>query len=511
MNEVEDWFKVKKYPHIGKPIKIKHYNRVKTYVENTDKIRTHRFLPFIHKTILKRKFRADISNPKKTPSGKRFRFKDKPKDRPILYASHLDAMIFSKYNSLLIEAYEKYIETKPFNESVVAYRKIPVEKGKKGNKCNIDFAKSAFEYINSNRERKLTVIVADITKFFQNIDHQILKRKWAEVLNEPTLSPDHYNIFKAITRIKYVESQQLFEACDKTVYVERGIPNSSTKKECVKKRIDDIKYFKEKNVVSFCDKDEFLENHLNLIISQNNKKGIPQGSPISATLANIYMLDFDNIICNIIKKANGFYQRYSDDLIIVCDRDREENVLSTLIETIKGDKVRLSIEPEKTKLYHFEIIEGFFKCSAIDIDSKELNSKKPLEYLGFSYDGQRVLIKTSGFSKFYRSMKGAFHRATAYALHSKNPDKSLFKSRLYKRFTHKGYERRLIYRPLKDDPKTYKKTKKYDWGNYLSYVYKADKSMISINSNNEIKRQSRKSWSEFHKLMKYHEKKLIKK
>jgi len=96
MKEVEDWFKVKKYSHIGKPIKIKHYNRVKTYVENTDKIRTHRFLPFIHKTILKRKFRADISNSKKTPSGKRFRFKDKPKDRPILYASHLDAMIFSK-------------------------------------------------------------------------------------------------------------------------------------------------------------------------------------------------------------------------------------------------------------------------------------------------------------------------------------------------------------------------------------------------------------------------------
>ena len=50
-------------------------------------------------------------------------------------------------------------------------------------------------------------------------------------------------------------------------------------------------------------------------------------------------------------------------------------------------------------------------------------------------------------------MKGAFHRAAAYALHSKNPDKSLFKSRLYKRFTHKGYERRLVYRPLKDDPK----------------------------------------------------------
>ena len=418
-------------------------------------------------------------------------------------------MVFSKYNSLLIDAYEKYIETKPFNESVVAYRKIPLVKGKKGNKCNIDFAKSAFEYINTNRERKLTVIVADFTKFFQNIDHKILKRKWAEVLNEPTLSPDHYNVFKAITRVKHVESQQLFEACNKIVYVERGIPNSSTKKECVKKRIKDIKYFKEKNVVSFCDKDDFLKNHLNLIISKNSSKGIPQGSPISATLANIYMLDFDKEIYDVIKKVNGFYQRYSDDLIIVCDRIDEENIIDTLLETIKGETVKLSISPEKTKLYHFENIDDYFKCCAVNIETKEVNSKKPLEYLGFTYDGQRVLIKTSGFSKFYRTMKGAFHRATAYALHSKNPDKSLFKSRLYKRFSHKGYQRRLIYRPLKHDPKTYKKTKKYDWGNYLSYVYKADKSMSSINANSEIKRQSRKLWSEFHKLMKYHEKRLI--
>ena len=74
--------------------------------------------------------------------------------------------------------------------------------------------------------------------------------------------------------------------------------------------------------------------------------------------------------------------------------------------------------------------------------------------------------------------------------------------------THKGYERRLIYRPSKHDPKTYKKTKKYDWGNYLSYVYKANKSMNTINLNNEIKRQIRKSWSEFHRLMRFHEKKL---
>lgn len=62
-------------------------------------------------------------------------------------------MIFSKYNTILAESYEKHIENKPFNKCIVAYRKIPVIEGQKGNKCNIDFAKSAFEYIKANKEK----------------------------------------------------------------------------------------------------------------------------------------------------------------------------------------------------------------------------------------------------------------------------------------------------------------------------------------------------------------------
>jgi len=511
MEEFEEWFKIKKYPHIGKAITIKDYNRVKMYVNNPDKIRKHSFLPFIHKTLLKRKFRADKSILEKNPSGKRQRIKDKPKERPIFFASHLDAIIFSKYNNILVEAYEKYIKDKPFNESIVAYRKIPVTKGEKGNRCNIDFAKSAFEFIKSNQNSKLTVIVADITSFFDNLNHKILKKKWAEVLNEKALPPDHFNIFKSLTRIKYVESNQLFDAYNQTVYVERGVPNFAKKKIRIKKKVNDIKYFKEKKVVSYCGKKEFLKNNLNLIKSKNNITGIPQGSPISATLANIYMLDFDRVIFEKIVAINGFYQRYSDDLIIVIERQYEEDIIKLIRETINGEFAKLIIEPQKTKLYHFEMMYELFKGFAINETTKVPCSNKPLEYLGFSFDGQRVLIKNAGFSKFYRSMKSAFNRAVSFAINSKNPDKSLFKSRLYKRFTYKGANRKLIHRPLKSNPKVYKPSKEYDWGNYLTYVNKADDAMKTINDNNTIKKQSRKVWSKFHRLMRLHELKLVKK
>ena len=290
--------------------------------------------------------------------------------------------------------------------------------------------------------------------------------------------------------------------------VERGVPNSSTLKKYVRKKINSTKYFKEKNAVAYCEKDEFLKNNLGLIISKDNKIGIPQGSPISATLANIYMLDFDEKIFYEIENKHGFYQRYSDDLIIVFEQKYEDDIIKLLRETISGDSVKLTIEPRKTKLFHFEMINGFFKGFAVDETTKRPNNNKSLEYLGFSFDGQRVLIKNAGFSKFYRSMKGAFNRAVSYALYSKNPDKSLFKSRLYKRFTYKGAKRKLIYRPSKHNPEVYIKTKEYNWGNYLSYVYKADDAMKTINGNNAIKKQSGNLWGEFHRLMKLHEKKL---
>lgn len=505
--ELETWFKTKKYPHIGLPITINHYNWVKEYVENPEKIRKHSFLPLIHKSIVKRRFRAEQNETTLNPSGKRKRVLGKPKVRDIFFASHLDSLILSKYNEILATQYEKYIEGLNFNESVVAYRKIPISKGSKKNKCNIDFAKTTFEFIQQNNSKKLTAIVADVTSFFDNLNHKTLKRQWTRVLNETTLPPDHYNIFKALTNIKYIEGDQLFESYGNTMMVKKGIPNLSTKTEFVRKQIKNSKFFKEKGASHYCDKKEFLKNNLNLVISKNNSVGIPQGSPISATLANIYMLAFDQEIFDKVSSIGGLYQRYSDDLIIICEQQYEDDV----IKLIRGkiDKlVDLKIEPNKTKVFRFEEVKGKFTGFEIDEITKIPNYNKTLEYLGFLYDGQRVLIKTSGFSKFYRSMKSSFNKSSSFAIHSKNPDRSLFKSRLYRRFTHRGAKRKLIYRPSKTDKTIYEKTNEYYWGNYLSYINKANDTMKTINGDNLIRRQSRKFWKKFNDLMKFHEARL---
>ena len=507
MKNYEPWFKLKKYPDIGEPLLIKDYQKVKNYVLSNDKIKKHSFLPLIHKCISQRKFRADVSSDERTPTGKRMRIIGKPKIRHIYYASHLDSIIYSYYNFSLSEAYEEHIKDKSFQESIVAYRKIPLFKNSDKHKCNIDFAKSTFEYIRDNSDKKLSVIIADVTSFFDNLDHKILKKQWYTVLNKMTLPEDHYNVFKSLVKIKYVEGDQLYNSYNNTMLVKKGVPNSNDEIEYKRIKIKSNSFFKEKNAVAYCTKQDFLENNLNLVITANNKKGIPQGSPISATLANIYMLDFDQEIFNEVSSINGFYQRYSDDLIVICEQSHEDRIINLLRDRI-DNLVNLEIHPDKTKLYRFEEIAGKFVGFEVDEISKDPNFNKTLDYLGFSFDGQRVLIKTSGFSKFYRSMKRSFKKSASLAKHSKNPDKSIFKSRLYKRFTHRGAKRKMIYRPLKNDPTKYEKTKKYYWGNYLSYIYKANDSMFSLNGSNIITSQGRKFWKRFHYLMKFHEAKI---
>nr|WP_287495167.1 reverse transcriptase domain-containing protein [Candidatus Brachybacter algidus] len=202
--------------------------------------------------------------------------------------------------------------------------------------------------------------------FFDNLNHRTLKKQWSKVLNETTLPQDHYNLFKALTNIKYIEGDQLFESYGNTMMVK-----------------------------------------MNLVISKNNSVGIPQGSPISATLANIYMLEFDQEIFDGVSSIGGFYQRYSDDLIIICEQQYEDDIIKLIREKIET-VVDLKIEPNKTKVFRFEEVNGKFTGFEINEKTKIPNHNKTLEYLGFSYDGQRVLIKTSGFSKFYRSMKSTF-------------------------------------------------------------------------------------------------------
>lgn len=510
-----DWLKFKKYPHIGKPLdKKKDSGRVKNYVANPENIAVHKFVPLIHITLSQRKYRPTKDAPK-SKSGKRIRTVNEKKIRHIFYASHLDSIIYSYYSNLLTVAYEEYLKDKPYGLVAVAYRKIPIGKGKSGNKCNIEFAYEALEFIENNKHRELSIIVADVTSFFDNLDHRLLHTQWKRVLQSNDLPKDHYAIYKNIISKRYVNENELYNRFKSKLIVERFKPHDTSQMELKRKHVSKIYNMRHEKVVAFCDTDEFFAEATDLIrVDKPNKdtiriqqgkeplKGIPQGIPISATLANIYMLDFDERVYNaaIDSSRNAYYQRYSDDLIIVCDRQDEDYFYKLIQEEIEN-KAKLDIQPKKTNIYRYKLCQDM-KFKGGIVEEGVVNQNKQLEYLGFLYNGSKVYVKTAGFSKFYRNMKRSFRRGAHFAKKAHIPSDSLFETRLYKRYTHVGSTRRLRWLPDPSSPTGFCRSSQYDWGNFISYLNKANDVMKSINGDNTILRQYRKVWNKFHDIKK---------
>ena len=92
--------------------------------------------------------------------------------------------------------------------------------------------------------------------------------------------------------------------------------------------------------------------------ARDNHRGIPQGSPISPLLANLYMRRFV-----LGWKKLGLEQRlgtrlvtYADDLVILCRRGKAAEAMQRLRE-IMG-KLKLTVNEEKTRIC--KVPEGEF-------------------------------------------------------------------------------------------------------------------------------------------------------
>ncbi|MCH8487759.1 MAG: hypothetical protein LAT75_12895 [Candidatus Cyclonatronum sp.] len=504
LKEEYPWFKIKGYCHIGKPIRIKDFSWVKNYVENKENIARHAFLPFIFKQLKKRKYR-----PEKDSWGKRShkRIAGKPKVRDIYYASHLDAQIYSFYAHKLKENYQTWLQDHKLDSCVTAYRSIPLTSKSKKNTAH--FAKDVFDQIRSFSSDDFRVIAIDISAFFDSLNHRNLKRKWASILCEKSLPPDHYNLFKSLTRISFVNEIQIFNEFKNEIWVQ------DKQGKLRKKKISRRKYLFDNNAVAFCEKKEFHKRILSKgLVHKKTKEnfgkpcerniiaGIPQGTPISALLANIYMMDFDLSIMRYCETIGGVYRRYSDDMIFICKKEDEEALMKHIKTAIEIEC--LQIQDKKTQRFRFLRDKEKLRCEEWMPKASVWNPNKNLLYLGFDFDGERVLIKDASISNYYRKMKRTVRRSARFALFGKNSETNIFKRRLYKRFSHLGANRRMIHIRDKNNPRKWVKTNRYDWGNYLSYVFMSSDTIGDVH----IKMQTRKFHNKLSELIEKHEKRI---
>lgn len=499
MKAKKDWFKLKKYPHIGLPISVEDRRWLEPYIRNPINIKKHSFLPFIHKTSRVKKFRKTYD----THSGKLIRLKQKNKDafrvpdekkRELFYSSHIDSLIFSYYNQLLSDAYEKIIcdPTYALDEVVTAYRTIPIDikNPDSANKCNIDFANDLFNFIKGFPEEEFLVVSFDISSFFDHLNHKKLLDRWKEILGVIKLPDDHFNIYKNITRFSHVDIVDIFEFFKNKIYVGKPV-----NKKYKQKSISKIRFLKNQNAVAFCTEKEFFKVKNKLLQPSKTKRlkngkvvyrnfGIPQGSAISSSLANMYLLHFDKAINDFVN-SNGIYRRYSDDIVVVCSLSNKCELLK-LVQT-EIEKCDLEIQESKTQIFHFKRENNKLKCGQEFING--INWNKSFINLGFQFDGDKVLIKSGSLAGYYRKMKRAIKRALYFASQKNAFHDGIFRRRLFKRFSYKGARiyRKWIWDEVK---KVFYKSEIQNWGNFLSYSKKAARTI----SSKSIIKQTAKHW-----------------
>lgn len=362
---------------------------IRKYVMDRTKIVTHSFYPFIH--FEKKNSRYGKKGPKKP--------------RELYYCSHLDRCVYQRYAFLLNCQYNIWACENNIDDVAIAYRDSL-------GKNNIDFAKDAFDAIRSFPQ--CFILVGDFTNFFDNLEHQYLKKMMCEVLGVERLPQDYFSVFKNITRFSSWDWKDIVKAAGENI-AERGVRKKINSKE------------------TLLTKEQFQKNKKD--IKKNiSGVGVPQGSPVSAVLSNIYMIKFDKDIKRYVTSKGGIYMRYSDDFIIVLPYERDAEIadftsyIFSYVESMKG---LIDLQKEKTSCYTYKdevIYEG--------------DQPSSINYLGFLFDGKSIRIRPRAITKYYYRMRRKAHTIgrsnwisskgrhisakELYSIYSRNDEKQTF-------------------------------------------------------------------------------------
>ncbi len=499
-----NWLRHKGYLHITPQLDVSRRKAELIAKVSSEKyVKTYGFYPLIHSSIKERKYKKINKNSRIRSHTKRTgnHVISTAKNRPLHYASHMDALIFGYYAALLQEKYENRMASLgDLSKCVIAYRKIPLDSKK--NKSTAHFAKEVFDEIKSRDA--CCVLTFDIKSFFSSIDHKILEKAWADIISETILPPHHKNVFNATTNFSYILLDDL----------RLGKKNEGRKKGFDERRLAEIRqngkfaFFNSPKEFRDAVKSKQLKLYKHPFRNKkmnNIPMGIPQGLPISAVLANLYLLNFDKeIFYEVVNLRGGFYRRYSDDILVICKEDEADDIKKIIDDGL----ARVNVDPSKDKTEQF-----IFKQSMLGNGKKVLLSHKridnhlianvPLNYLGFEFYGYQTLIKSSNLAKFYRrmiySVKSKAKRARIIASKINNEKPVIYRRQLYKLYTLQDLNKTKIHSTIKilvqtergDFKFIVKKKKKLLRSNYISYVRRASDIMAEPKIQRQIRSHKR--------------------
>ncbi len=428
MTTVPFRFKSRGYLHFDLPLSAA---AAEVLACSPESVARHSFYPFLGYTATTEKIqKEDDGTITKTK-----------KEREIKVAAHRDAAIYARYGDLLTQPYEAELKTRGIGKAVTAFRS-------NGGGTNIDFAGEIFEYI--DHHRPCVALAYDLKNFFDTLDHDLLKQRWTALLGVARLPADHFAIYRSLTNFSWVERTELF----KLLGISPHKPKANNRRRICKP----------------ADFRQTVRAGGRLKFNPSPGQGIPQGSPVSALLSNIYMLEFDTELNAAATAIGGIYRRYCDDIMLVVPPEHQSAMETLVQEACVRAKVRLNID--KNDIVAFPHGRGQAAVSAI-------------QYLGFTFSGSQTLLRLGSLGRYYGKMRAAvslakqtqrkYNRKEAQA---GKPLSGMKRRKLYIQYSYLINRARL---PDKD-----RKTQ----GNFLTYAYRAAEKLHAP----EIKRQIRNHW-----------------
>jgi len=370
--------KVRKYAHFDDPLD---QTQLDALVCTPQSVARNSFLPLLGYEKKTRTINFDVFPP----------LVDE-KSRSIRYAGHLDSAIYATYAFALSDRYESELGTRDIDEAVLAYRG--------GIGYNVPFARSLFDEV--KMRGNCLVLCLDLSKFFDTLDHKILRSRVLSVLECERLPDDWHAIIRRLTLFEYVDAEDVSRRL--------GKPKG--------RRI--------------CGVDAFREVVRPLIKRNSSNRGIPQGTPLSGLLANIYMLELDTTVRDWLRERGGSYRRYSDDIAVVLpSRALEDEFLTFFRDQVSA--IGLVLNEKKTCRTEF-VREG----------QRLVSTGDQLQYLGFTFDGKNIRIRAESMKAFYARMKRNLRRYVRAAKRKGIAREEIRKRVLIGRFTHWGDSRNFI-------------------------------------------------------------------
>lgn len=195
------------------------------------------------------------------------------------------------------------------------------------------------------------------------------------------------------------------------------------------------------------------------------------------------MLEVDKNINDYVTNFGGLYLRYSDDFIIVLPSNntcgpKELQTITQMFNAVDG----LHLQPEKTQYYYFN------GTSVVNFaqDMESCVNVGRINFLGFTFDGQKVTVRAKTISKYYQRMYKKAKTIVRNGGYTKKGSRISCKE-LYKLYSYKGN----------------RKADRNNKGNrnFFTYIECATSSEL-FGDNELIKRDTRRHMQKIRKILK---------